>query len=931
MPPNHALESIDAARARDILSAIVTHDGLIICVYDPDADTLSVFDGSMQATHTIPRYRRHLATRSAIHPDDRAKAAELYSGKRRGRVEIRLCRRGETMRYLIQALPFDPEHPAGIRTFILHDITQEKNRERMLEERATRDPLTALFNDSYGRRLVNEYLRDKDPFATCGMIVIDVDYFKYVNDSFGHLFGDRVLMELADLLRSIFDKKDILMRFGGDEFTVLVKDIGHTTLVRKAMQVVSSVRKLKFEGRDYAMTCSAGVCYLPENENGYTFDQLFENADWALYQAKDNGKDQYVFCDHLRRFEQTPDDLAPLDGIEARYLRNDLISTAFEVFEKMSAFPIAIKQLMEIIGRRFHLDRITVIRTDIQERTTGRQYQWTSPFAPEVLEQRASFSKEDFVTLFHSYDEYQTCVLQADNMSMYSPQAAALLMQGGAQTVLYAAMYCEGRYTGAISYVSCRERRYWNRQDRKELGEVTRIISAHLARTLAANGPQRNPLDTVEYDSLTGLVSFSRFRSDLERLIIGGFMTSGYLLYLDLVGFKYFNQRYGYTRGDRFLKELCTFVIGELGDMEGVLFARIVSDQFLLLLPHTGEHDEVQARLEGLCRKFSALEADELEGYRPQLRIGVYQIEPDCVGASFAIDAANYARQRAAVTAGGAMGPVRFYDGELRRKRALEGTIFNDINEALRERRFTICLQPKISLTEGTVVGAEALVRWRTKGGSLLTPDQFVPLCESVGLIKQLDFYVLDCVAEFLAKNERLGRRQVPISVNTSILHATDPDTAQRYRDILGAHGVDPRLVEIELTETATIEEYQEARRLFSELRELGMRTAIDDFGAGYSIFNSIISIPVDTMKLDRLFVEHCTTGEREIFFLQRIVEIIRGLGYRVVCEGVETQQQAEILRQAGCEEAQGFLFAKPLSIEDYEAFVYPDEKAPTA
>lgn len=181
-----------------------------------------------------------------------------------------------------------------------------------------------------------------------------------------------------------------------------------------------------------------------------------------------------------------------------------------------------------------------------------------------MLEEKASFTKEDFITLFHSYDEYQTTVLQADNLSMYSPQGAALLMQGGAKTVLYAAMYCEGKYTGAISYVTCREKRYWTRQNRKKLGEVTRIISAHLARTLTPAGSEEGPIDMVEYDSLTGLMSFSRFRIELERLIIGNYVASSYLLYIDFADFKFFNQKYGYSQGDRVLKEFCNFVIQKL-------------------------------------------------------------------------------------------------------------------------------------------------------------------------------------------------------------------------------------------------------------------------------------------------------------------------------------------------------------------------------
>ena len=916
------MKSLAHDQAQSILSAILANRSVVILAYDPVADVLYRYGTDLSIAEEIPRYRAHLTSKSPIHPDDRQKLRELYLQSEAGQTEVRLVMDGTVTRWNVQTLATNEAGESRRRTFIARDITREKNRERELEEQATRDPLTLLYNYAHGRELVNEYLETKDPYTTCGMIVLDIDYFKYVNDTFGHLFGDQVLCALADLLRGLFGEDDIVMRFGGDEFTVLIKDIGHADLMQKGMELIEACRTLSFEGKDYTLTCSAGICFLPENESGYTFDELFGNADWALYRAKENGRNQYVFCDHLRRFEQSVGDLPAVGGIEARYLLNDIISTAFEVFDKSSSFPLAINQLLEIIGRRFRLDRITVIRTDIQAQQTGRQYQWTSDYAPEVLSTDASYTREDFVTLFNSYDEYQTCVLQADDMGAYSPGGAALLMQGGAKTVLYAAMYCEGKYTGAISYVTCRERRYWSRQNRRELGEVTKIISAHLARTLAV-GQDETHLIMSEYDPLTGLTSFSQFRVELERLVIGGHAQDGYLLYMDFAGFKFFNQRYGYSEGDQLLKEFSNFVASSFGREEGALFARVVSDQFLLFLPHGG-HEDITQELERLCRDFIETEALRRKGARLRMRVGIYQIEPDCVGASYAIDAANYARMQVSGKPGSTSGTVRVFDEALRERRRLENTVYNELGEALNDENFVVYLQPKVSLRTGEVTGAEALARWQTRDGVVLTPDHFIPICESSEMIKELDYYIFERVAAFIAKNERLGRRQVPISVNASILHAMDDRAAERYRAILERYGIDARYTEIELTETATIQEYEEARRLFGRLRQMGIRTAIDDFGAGYSVLNSIIDIPVETMKLDRGFIKNCTSSAREINFLNKIVQMIQALGYRVACEGIETEEQARILRDAGCDEAQGYLYSQPLPIEQYEQLVYP-------
>ena len=206
------------------------------------------------------------------------------------------------------------------------DITDQKNQTQELLEQARHDSLTQLYNNRTGKELIDRYLQAKDPYASCGMLVIDLDFFKNVNDCYGHLFGDKVLQEFARLLRTLFRSSDILVRFGGDEFVVFLKGIPNTTLLQKTRQLSESVQQVKFWENDYRMTCSIGACFLPENTAGYSFDQLFENADWALYQAKQNGRNQYVFCDNLRRYAQAVPAAPETADIDARYLHNDLIS-----------------------------------------------------------------------------------------------------------------------------------------------------------------------------------------------------------------------------------------------------------------------------------------------------------------------------------------------------------------------------------------------------------------------------------------------------------------------------------------------------------------------------------------------------------------------------------------------------------------------------
>lgn len=618
---------------------------MVFCEYLVKEDRLIFYDDTLTVEREIPHYMKYLQDNSSVHPEDRWIIKDFYQGKIRGEAIVRILMGKKMTKLLFQVLPMEGTDPSVCLPILAKDITREKDREALLEQQAMKDSLTSLYNHFFGKELINEYLKNKDPYATCGMMVLDMDYFKHANDIYGHLFGDQVLVELAHLLVQMFDEKDVIMRAGGDEFVIFLKDISHATLVKKGMQLVKAVRDLHFEGKDYAITCSVGICFLKENMSGYTYNQLFENADWALYRAKENGRNRYVFCDNLQRFELLEKDNSTKQNIDIRYLHNDIISTAFEIFEKTSSFSAAMKLLMEVIGYRFQLDRITVIRTDIKEKNAGKQYQWVSDSAPEVLNEPGSFTKDDFLTLFQSYDEYQTTVLQYDNMGMYSPEGAALLMQGEAKTVLYAAMYLEGKYTGAISYVVCREKRYWSKQNRKELGEVTKIISAHLARNLEGKRETYRENYWTEYDSLTGLMSFSRFRIEAEHLIVGDYASSHLMLYSDFIGFKYFNQKFGYCVGDQLLKEFSNYFIEKMENEEGVYFTRVVSDQFLMLLPYEKGSDFLEI-IDQMNKEFEQIQSEKFPGAKIRLRTGVYVIEPGCSSASFAIDAANEARKQ---------------------------------------------------------------------------------------------------------------------------------------------------------------------------------------------------------------------------------------------------------------------------------------------
>ena len=243
----------------------------------------------------------------------------------------------------------------------------------------------------------------------------------------------------------------------------------------------------------------------------------------------------------------------------------------------------------------------------------------------------------------------------------------------------------------------------------------------------------------------------------------------------------------------------------------------------------------------------------------------------------------------------------------------------NGLLRAMEHHEFKLYLQPKFSLADLTVIGAEALVRWEKPDGTILYPDQFIPILENSGRIVELDLYMLEQVAAFLERNAKAGRKLIPIAVNASVLLAKDLRNAETYSKILADHHINAALLEIELTETAAVSEFDCVKRLFACFQEKNMQTSLDDFGAGYSLLNSVVDIPINTVKLDRSFLTRCTTNQRGLYFLQEIVNMVKGLGYQVICEGIETKDQVDLMRSLGCDAAQGFWFSKAISTKAFE------------
>ncbi|MGE4547952.1 MAG: putative bifunctional diguanylate cyclase/phosphodiesterase [Intestinibacillus sp.] len=432
----------------------------------------------------------------------------------------------------------------------------------------------------------------------------------------------------------------------------------------------------------------------------------------------------------------------------------------------------------------------------------------------------------------------------------------------------------------------------------------------------------------AEYDPLTGYSNFSFFKKTAANLLLSSSKARYGLLYCDVKNFKYVNDIYGYNIGDHVLQFLADSFASDCDKEES--FARVSADNFVALLKCEGRETLVERfyALEHRLSEFSELKSQK---FRLELVCGVYCVAcgGDELGIEDMIDRANMA-QKTIKALGGSR--IVFYSEEMRQRVIREKSMEADMEYALSAHEFVIYLQAQVDIQNGChVVGAEALVRWNRPEDGLTTPNDFIPLFEKNGFIVELDRYVFEAVCAYLAARRDAGLSLFKVAVNVSRLSLFQSDFVERYTHIRRSYGLPDGLLELECTETVMVENIAKIGRVSAALRENGFLVGMDDFGSGYSSLNVLKDLFVDVLKLDMAFFQNGLTAQRDRAIVSSIIAMAKTLGMRVVAEGVEAFEMVSFLHQIGCDMVQGYVFSRPVPIDDFQPEItfrpFPFEK----
>ncbi|MFM1891025.1 MAG: hypothetical protein RLZ44_102, partial [Pseudomonadota bacterium] len=424
------------------------------------------------------------------------------------------------------------------------------------------------------------------------------------------------------------------------------------------------------------------------------------------------------------------------------------------------------------------------------------------------------------------------------------------------------------------------------------------------------------------HDALTDLPNRmllkDRIQSALARARRSGEL--GALLFLDLDNFKRINDTLGHAIGDRLLQDLARRLTGALRAEDTV--ARLGGDEFVVLVEHVGSlMAEAQLRIEEIAAKIRTTMAHpyRLDGHELYVTasIGIVTFPENGTDADELLRRADVAMYRAKESGRNA---ARVFSAEMNVGAMEQLELESELRHALQDGNLLLYYQPVMTLREGQMVGAEALLRWRRSDRTLITPTEFLPHIEDSSLMVQLADWVLEEACRNLAQLQHDSAFQQPnyIAVNLSPLQFRQNGFVEQVRDILDRTGADPHLLQFEITEAAIDHDPRVTNERLQALRQLGIRFAIDDFGTGYSSLAALKELPVDTLKIDRAFIQNLTHDAGDAAIVEAILSLARHFGLTAIAEGVENRHQLLFLRERGCEFYQGMLGRPPLGEREF-------------
>lgn len=413
------------------------------------------------------------------------------------------------------------------------------------------------------------------------------------------------------------------------------------------------------------------------------------------------------------------------------------------------------------------------------------------------------------------------------------------------------------------------------------------------------------------YDELTGIYNKQAFYAKTKEMLLDNPDKNFDLLRINIERFKVLNDLFGESTGDKLLRYIGKF-LKEI-NLPLCVSGRLYADNFVVCYEAgKGDSRRMINTLQMVADSFAI-------NNRTILSFGLYRIDDKTLPVSVMCDRANMALWKAK---GNFKNPYCEYDEKMRQQVLKEQKIINAMERAIQNKEFTLYLQPKYDIEKGTIIGAEALVRWISLENGFISPGDFIPVFENNGFVYEVDKFIWEESCRYLRKWLDEGREVHPISVNVSRIDLYTPKLVQHLVNLREKYQLPSQYLELEITESAYTEDPEQIITITRQLREAGFVILMDDFGTGYSSLNMLKDIQIDVLKLDMGFLKSSDYSAKGGNILTAILKMAESLKMQTIAEGVETKEQVEFLKSIGCKYVQGFYYSKPLPVDEFEKLI---------
>ena len=957
-----------------------------------------------------------------VHPEDRGGYMELMdrdnlrqsyqNGLTRLKYEFRrIIEQNKMMWMEIEILLFkEPLQNELMALMYLTDIDERKKSSFQLRYESEFDQLTDVYNKKSAESKIIQYLRE--PAELRAFLILDLDNFKEINDSYGHKAGDDTLMLFADHLKAVFHEHCVVGRFGGDEFLVLMEQITSDKEVDNAL--MDLYQKLQ-EDKRYDIKFSAGITLIKGSSD---YETVFEQADKTLYEVKNSQKGLYQYYNREVKPKLDLKELQSLtaaEGAEAGYENLELLEkkdfdTYLGEFGDI-AYLVDPDSYALLLGNQAFYDRVGLTKSQCRDKkcyeimhrrktpcpfcakanwSKDKFYLWKDmntaleqefliknklitwkqqvvllAIAVDIsndksivdsmesnateshfllsgiqhMQERVSFDEamqSILETICHFFKAYHAGIWMMDEQSgLYALNSEWFAGDSGdkwtlseEEVAVLSAWLSAQKWNEPVKLENPQamigesfdmyqlmqnhhvENQHWIHLEEhgEEYGclvidntnanfqnvSFLESLSGFIVNEIKRHRLFQAALHANHYDLLTDVLNRNSYENNLPRYQTEEVCSLGVIV-ANIDNLKKINEDYGTVTGDQYIRHLANLM--------KMIFAqtdiyRFNGDEFLIIAVNS-EKAALEDKVQKLREKI-----EKNENFSVSLGFSWDSVEHDLAALIHAADDVMKLNKK------------RHYDEIHGSDDAQHRQLLRNLIKQIQRGEYVVYLQPKYHLENRKGIGAEALIRQQHPEFGILPPSEFIPVLESNGIIRYIDLFVLEEVCRLL---EKWNRNDLIISLNFSRVTLMEDDIINSMKKVLDKYDFPRRCLEIEMTESTVEHCPAMLYKTVQEISDLGLRISLDDFGIRYSNLSVLNDIHFDTLKLDKSLIQTLVSHQRSRIILRNVIQMCRELDIEMIAEGVETSRQEDILKSLDCPNGQGYLFARPVPVKDFE------------